>query len=88
MIVVAESIFAEDHIQIVRISGDLVSFPYSILFSLEIFFEFEDDVKHITDIDVIDDDMWFNSDILFDESNHLIHIFLVADILVAQLSIG
>ena len=88
MVVVAKSIFAEDGICIVWISVDLVSFPYSVLFSLEIFFEFEDDVKHIADVDVVDDDMRFESDILFDDSHHLINIIFVIDILVAQLSIG
>lgn len=88
MIVVAESVLAEDHVRIMRISVDLVSFPYPVLLPLEIFFEFEDDVEHIRHVDVVDHDMRFDSDILFDVPDHLVHVFLIIDILIAQLPIG
>ena len=88
MIVMTESVFTENHIDILRISVDLISFPYPVLFPLEILFEFEDDVEHIADIDIVDDDMRFDSDIFFDVSDHLIHVFLIPDILIAQLPIG
>jgi hypothetical protein len=88
VIVMTESVFAEDHIDILRISVNLVSFSYPILFPLKIFFEFEDDIEHITDIDVVDDDMRFDSDILFYVPDHLIDVVLVSYILVAQLPVG
>jgi len=88
MIIITKTIFTENHIYIMRISGNLVSFSYSVLFSLKIFFECEDDVKHITNIDIVDDDMWFESDILFNNSDHLIDILFIINILIAQLSIG
>jgi len=87
MIVVTESVFAENHIDVVRISVDLISFSYSVLFPLEVLFEFEDDVEHISDVDIVDDDMRFESDILFDVPDHLIHVFFVIDILIAQLPV-
>ena len=88
MIVVTESVFAEDHINILRISVDLVSFPYPVLFPLEILFEFEDDVEHIADIDIVDYDMRFDSDILLYVPDELIDVVFVIDILIAQLPVG
>ena len=88
MIVIAESILAENYICVVRISGYFISFSYSILFSLKIFFKFNDDIKHISDIDIVDDDVWFDSNIFFYISDQLIYVFLIIDILIAQLPIG
>lgn len=88
MIVITKSVFTEDGVRIVRISGNLVSFSDSVLFSLKIFFKIENDIESIGDIDVVDDDMWFDSDIFFDDSYHLIYIIFIVDIFVAQLPIG
>ena len=88
MIVMTKSIFTEDCLSIMRIAVDLISFPDPILFSLEILFKFEDDIKHIPDIDIIDHDMWFDSDIFFDISDELIDVVFIVDIFVAELSIG
>lgn len=88
VIIIAESVFAENGICVVRISGYFVSFSDPILFSLKIFFEFEDDIEHISDIDIVDDDMRFDASIFFYDSHHLIDILLVVDIFVAQLPIG
>lgn len=88
MIVITKSVFTEDGVRIVRISGNLVSFSDSVLFSLKIFFKIENDIESIGDIDVVDDDMWFDSDIFFYIPYQLIDIFFVIDILIAQLPIS
>lgn len=88
MIIMTEAVLAKDDIGIVGIAVDLVSFPYPVLFPLEFLFEFQDNIEHIANVDVVDDNMWLDSDVFLDDPDHLINVVLVIDIFVAQLPIG
>jgi|GEM_PF-3475443 len=87
MIIISIAIFAQYRLEIMGIAHDLVSFPDAVIFALELFFKFENDVKSICRINLVDDDMRSETNSGFDSPDHPGNVFFVRNIFIGELSV-